>query len=45
MKLYQSKNWLFTRYAVQKRSIEEIAAEAKCTTQTVYTYLKKFGIM
>lgn len=45
MKLYKNKAWLFDRYHVKKLDIKDIAQEANCTIQTIYVYLKKFGIM
>jgi transposase len=43
-KLYNSREWLFHKYAVQKKSIEEIAKEANCTTQTIYVKLREFKL-
>lgn len=43
-KLYQNKTWLHKRYVQDKKTPEEIAAECKCTVQTIYLYLGKFGL-
>jgi hypothetical protein len=45
MKLYANKVWLRQQYVVKKRDIDEIAAEAGCTIQTIYVYLKKFDLV
>ena len=38
-KLYKSKAWLYKRYVVEKKTIEEIAKEAGTSHQTIYRYL------
>jgi predicted DNA-binding protein YlxM (UPF0122 family) len=38
-KLYKSKAWLYKRYIVDKKTIEEIAKEANTSHQTIYRYL------
>ena len=45
MKLYQSKEWLFRRYAVQKKSMAEIAKECNVSVMTIQRYLKEFGLI
>lgn len=45
LKLYDSKQWLYKKYVIDKKSIPEIAELAGCTTRTVYTKLKEFGLM
>ena len=44
MKLYESKDWLYSRYVVQRKDIHAIAKEAGCSHMTVIRYLEKFGI-
>jgi len=44
MKLYESKEWLYKRYLVQKKSLDEIAKEAGCSRMTIIRYLEKYGI-
>lgn len=43
-KLYQSKVWLSKRYLIDKKTPEEIAKECNCSLQTIYVYLRKFGL-
>lgn len=45
MKLYESKDWLYRRYIVQKKNIKEIAVEAGCSHMTIQRYLEKFGLI
>ena len=43
--MYKNKAWMFNRFFVQKKSIPEIAKEAKCSERTIYNYLEKFGYL
>lgn len=43
-KLYTSENWLRKRYHFDKKSPEDIAKECGVSTETIYTYLAKFGL-
>jgi DNA-binding MurR/RpiR family transcriptional regulator len=45
MKLYQSKDWLYRRYIVQKKNITEIAKECEVSAMTIQRYLEKFNLM
>jgi DNA-binding MurR/RpiR family transcriptional regulator len=45
MKLYESQTWLYRRYVVQKKTMEEIAQECKVSVMTIYRALKKFGMV
>jgi hypothetical protein len=45
MKLYESKDWLYRRYVVQKKTIVEIAKEAGCSHMTIQRYLEKYGLI
>ena len=45
MKLYQSQPWLYRRYAVQKKTVTEIAKECGVSAMTIQRYLQKFGII
>ena len=45
MKVYESKNWLYERYIVQRKNIIEIAKEAGCSHMTIQRYLEKFGLI
>jgi DNA-binding MurR/RpiR family transcriptional regulator len=44
-KLYESKEWLYNRYVVQRKNSVEIAKEAGCSHMTIQRYLEKFGLM
>lgn len=43
-KVYESERWMKLKRYAQNKSIEEMAAEAGCTTMTIRRYMKKFGI-
>jgi len=45
MKLYKSKNWLYRRYVVQKKTMEEIAKECNVSVMTIQRYLEQFGLI
>lgn len=45
MKLYQSKDWLYRRYLVQKKTITQIAEEAGTSAMTIQRYLVQFGLI
>lgn len=45
MKLYESRDWLYRRYVVQKKNINEIAKEAGCSHMTIQRALEKFGLI
>lgn len=45
MKFYQSKDWLYRRYVVQKKSVTEIAKECNVSAMTIQRYLDKFGLI
>ena len=45
MKLYQSKDWLYRRYVVQKKNIAEIAKECDVSLMTIQRYLDQFGLI
>ena len=44
VKLYESKQWLYKRYVVDKKNIIEMAAEAKCSHMTIQRALEKTGL-
>lgn len=44
MKLYQSQAFLKNRYIKENRTLKEIAAECKCSIQTIKNHLDKFGL-
>ena len=45
MKLYQSKDWLYRRYVVQKKNVTEIGIECGVSAMTIQRYLEKFGLI
>lgn len=45
MKLYESKDWLYRRYVVQKKSVVDIAKEAGCSHMTIQRALEKYGLI
>lgn len=45
MKLYKSKDWLYRRYVVQRKTMEEIAKECGVTVMTIYRALKDNGFI
>lgn len=44
MKLHKSKAWLVQRFLYEKKSIEEMAQEAKTSQMTIRRMLEKYGI-
>lgn len=42
--MHKSKVWLQKRYLDDKLSIDEIAKLAGVSAQTIYVYLRKFGL-
>jgi predicted DNA-binding protein YlxM (UPF0122 family) len=44
-KLHASEAWLRKRFIVDKKTVDEIAAEAKVRKQTIYNNLRKFGFI
>jgi DNA-directed RNA polymerase specialized sigma subunit len=45
VKLYQSKEWLYRRYVVQKKTVTEIGKECGVSAMTVQRYLQAFGLL
>ena len=45
MKLYQSKDWLYRKYIVQKKTITEIGKECGVSAMTIQRYLQEFGLI
>jgi len=45
MKLYESKQWLYKRYILEKKGIVEMANEAKCSHMTIQRALIKMGLL
>jgi DeoR/GlpR family transcriptional regulator of sugar metabolism len=45
MKYYQSKEWLYRRYVLQKKTVTEIAKECDVSAMTIQRYLDQFGLI
>jgi DNA-directed RNA polymerase specialized sigma subunit len=45
MKLYQSKDWLYRRYVVQKKTVTEIGKECGVSAMTIQRYLEQFQLI
>ena len=44
VKLYESKQWLYKRYVVEKKNIVQMAQEANCSHMTIQRALEKMGL-
>lgn len=45
MKLYQSKDWLYRKYIVQKKTVTEIGKECGVSAMTIQRYLEQFKLI
>jgi hypothetical protein len=45
MKLYDSKDWVHKRYVVEKKTVLEMAMEAKCSHMTIQRALERWGFI
>ena len=45
LKLYTSREWLFRKYVVDRKTPAEMAIIAVCTEQTIINWLNKFGLI
>lgn len=43
-KLYTNEAWLKKRFALDKKTPQEIAKECGASVETIYVYLAKFGL-
>jgi hypothetical protein len=43
--LYKSRDWLYRKYKVQKKTIPEIAKEADASVGIIHKYLKDFKLL
>jgi hypothetical protein len=43
-KLYESKQWLYKRYVLEKKNIVQMAQEANCSHMTIQRALEKTGL-
>ena len=44
VKLYANEAWLRKRLHVDKKTPEQIAKEAGASVETIYLYIRKFGL-
>lgn len=45
MKLYESRDWLYKRYVIEKKTTLQMAKEAECSHMTIQRALEKYGII
>lgn len=45
VKLYNSKAWMYRRYVIEKKSVDEIAKAASTSRRTIYLKLKEYGFL
>ena len=45
MKLYDSKDWVYKRYVLEKKTVREMAMEAKCSHMTIQRELERHGFI
>jgi IS30 family transposase len=44
-KLYDSKEWIIKRYVTEKKTVLEMAMEAKCSHMTIQRELQRYGLI
>lgn len=44
-KLYESREWLYNRYVIQRMNIVQMAKEAECSHMTIQRALVKHGLI
>jgi hypothetical protein len=44
-KPWENKDWVYKRYVVEKKSILQMAMEAKCSHMTIQRALEKFDLI
>jgi hypothetical protein len=44
VKLWESKDWVYKRYVVEKKSVLEMAMEARCSHMTIQRALERFEL-
>jgi len=44
-KLWESKDWMYKRYVVEKKTVLQMAMEARCTHMTIQRALEKFDLI
>jgi hypothetical protein len=45
LKMWDSRDWIYKRYVVEKKSILEMAMEAKCSHMTIQRSLQRFDLI
>ena len=45
LKLWENKNWVYKRYVVEKKSVLQMAMEAKCSHMTIQRALERFDLI
>lgn len=45
MALYKSQAWLYKRYVVERKNINQMAEEAGCSHMTIQRALEKYGLI
>lgn len=44
MRLYESRDWLYQRYIIERKGIIDMAKEAGCSHMTIQRALEKYGL-
>jgi hypothetical protein len=44
-KLWESKDWVVKRYVVEKKTVLQMAMEAKCSHMTIQRALERFDLI
>lgn len=44
-KLWENRDWVFKRYSLEKKSVLEMAMEAKCSHMTIQRALERFELI
>ena len=44
-KLWENKDWVYKRYVVEKKSVLDMAMEAKCSHMTIQRALERFDLI
>ena len=44
-KLWENKDWVYKRYVIEKKTVLDMAMEAKCTHMTIQRALERFDLI
>jgi hypothetical protein len=44
-KIWENKDWVFKRYVVEKKTVLQMALEAKCSHMTIQRALERFDLI